>query len=322
VALVGVGRWGRRWLDLLHRSSQVNLVWACDGAGASVLDGAPEVNFTRELDICLADPRVQAVVLSTPIETHAELALQALCWNKHVLVEKPVATDSASLQCLVAVARDRGRVLAVNHLLLHHPAVSRMAEQVRRGTLGRLVSAVSLRASQSDRVFDCPWWTLAPHDLSLVDSLAGGLLAPSVALEERGRELCATVSSAGFEARLHLSLCGARKLRLFALQGTLGTLVFDDLQPHPLCLHRGTPAELPLDERLLRGRLGFGEALRVPRVPALDAALEAFLTRVRHRDVPGRRDADEAHMRRVIATLECGRPFLPGAERMPLEVPA
>lgn len=318
VALVGVGRWGRHWLDLLQRSPDVELVWVCDRVRPAGFDETSGVNFATDVEASLADPRVQAVVLATPIETHGELALSALSHGKHVLVEKPVATDVPSLERLLALARERRRLLAVNHLLLHHPAVRRMRDEIQRGTIGRVRGIVSLRVSQGKREFECPWWTLAPHDLALIDNLVG--LPSAVSLEQHGAEMRARLVAAGFEGRLLLSLCGERKVRLFAVLGTKGTLLYDDLQPHPLTLHRRELARLPLDERLLRGRLGFGEPVPVPRVAPLEAALQSFVALVRRGATIS--SDDEAHMRRVVASLERGCAFAPGLAPLALEVPA
>jgi predicted dehydrogenase len=276
------------------------------------------VKFATDVQASLVDPRVQAIVLATPIETHGELALSALEHGKDVLVEKPVATDLLSFERLVARARERKRLLAVNHLLLHHPAVRRMRDEIQRGTIGRVRGIVSLRVSQGTRELECPWWTLAPHDLALIDNLVG--LPSAVSLEQHGTETRARLVAAEFEGRLLLSLCGERKVRLFAVQGTEGTLLFDDLQPHPLTLHRREATRLPLDERLLRGRLGFGEPMPLPRTPPLETALEVFVALVRAGLMSSTND--EAHMRRVVASLERGRAFVPPQKLLALEVPA
>jgi predicted dehydrogenase len=321
IGLVGVGRWGTRWFELLRASNRVDLLWACDRVRPAVLDEAPEVNFTPDLSVCLSDPRVRAVVLATPIETHENLARLCLGRNKDVLLEKPAATSLASLDGLLARARERGRLLAVNHLLLHHPAVIRMREEIVAGTIGELHSIVSLRVSQGNRVRECPWWTLAPHDLALIDTFTGGLSPSSVRLEQHGHEVRATLA-APVRAELQLSLCGSRKARLFVAQGTRATLVFDDLQRQPLSLHTCSASDLPLDERLLRGKLGFGRALTVPDRRPLDAVLDAFVARLRDASNFASDDDGDAHMRRVVAALERGRPFAPTIAPVLLEVPA
>jgi predicted dehydrogenase len=50
--------------------------------------------FTKTADEIINDPDIDAVVIATPVFTHYELALKALQNNKHVLVEKPMASNS------------------------------------------------------------------------------------------------------------------------------------------------------------------------------------------------------------------------------------
>ena len=80
---------------------------------------------TATLDELLADPELDAVVIATPVPTHAELAVRVLEAGKHCFVEKPLAlsrrpTPSASS----TRPRAAGRVLMVGHLLEYHPGVT------------------------------------------------------------------------------------------------------------------------------------------------------------------------------------------------------
>ena len=85
-------------------------------------------------DELLADEDVEAVVIATPVPTHAELARRALAAGKHVFVEKPMALSRRGGRELVALAEERGLALLPGHLLLYHPGVAQ-AEGARR--LGR-----------------------------------------------------------------------------------------------------------------------------------------------------------------------------------------
>jgi 2-hydroxy-4-carboxymuconate semialdehyde hemiacetal dehydrogenase len=71
--------------------------------------------WTVDYEAALLDPDVEAVVVTTPSEFHAAHALKALDHGKHVLVEIPIAMNLADAERVVAVARERGRVLAVCH---------------------------------------------------------------------------------------------------------------------------------------------------------------------------------------------------------------
>ncbi len=57
------------------------------------------------------DPSIELVVIATPNPTHADLARQALHAGKHVVIDKPMTVTSAEADALIALARDRGRLL-------------------------------------------------------------------------------------------------------------------------------------------------------------------------------------------------------------------
>ncbi len=68
-----------------------------------------------------------AVIIAAPAETHYDLAAKALGAGRHVLIEKPIAATLDEADRLAALARERGRVLQVGHLLRYsaeHRAIS------------------------------------------------------------------------------------------------------------------------------------------------------------------------------------------------------
>lgn len=68
-----------------------------------------------DLDGLIGDPRVDLVVLATPHDTHADLAVRALRGGAHVVVDKPMAIALADADRMVAAARESGRMLSVFH---------------------------------------------------------------------------------------------------------------------------------------------------------------------------------------------------------------
>ena len=67
------------------------------------------------LDQFLADPGVELVIIATPHDTHAELAVAALAAGKHVVVDKPLAITLAEADRMVAAAERAGKVLSAFH---------------------------------------------------------------------------------------------------------------------------------------------------------------------------------------------------------------
>lgn len=138
---------------------------------------APEPVHTG-LDDLLADPGLDAVLIATPDGLHAEQALAALRAGKHVLVEKPMATDPDGGQAMVEAAAAAGLRLGVAYHLRWHAGHRRLHERVQAGALGEIRH---MRAQWTFRAADDSnwragdevgrWWGLAgvgTHCLDLV----------------------------------------------------------------------------------------------------------------------------------------------------------
>ncbi|MEI4197511.1 Gfo/Idh/MocA family protein [Roseovarius sp. E0-M6] len=173
VAQIGCGYWGK---NLARNFAEL-------GALAAVVDGNPDTANAfseqysvpvRTLDEVLADNTIQAVSLATPAETHAALASRAIKAGKHVYVEKPLSLEIADAEAVIKEAASAERVLMVGHLLQYHPVFLRLREIVESGTLGPLRYIYSNRMSLGKfRVEENVLWSFAPHDFSMILSLAG-----------------------------------------------------------------------------------------------------------------------------------------------------
>src|SRR5699024_8992252 len=81
------------------------------------------------------------VHVCTPNHLHAPLSLAALEAGKHVVCEKPLATDSATARTLVDAARAAGRIAVVPFVYRSHPTAREARARVASGALGRLTLA-------------------------------------------------------------------------------------------------------------------------------------------------------------------------------------
>jgi predicted dehydrogenase len=84
---------------------------------AARLDVRPVDGWRRLLD----DPAVDALVVASPPDTHAEIVRAALEAGRHVFCEKPLATSAAEARDLAALADEQRRVLVVDHVLRYNP---------------------------------------------------------------------------------------------------------------------------------------------------------------------------------------------------------
>lgn len=92
----------------------------------------------ESLDDLLADPDVQAVWVASPNHLHGEHVRRALLAGKHVLAEKPLATDAADAAALAALAAEMGVRLGVGYQGRFHPALRALHDRARAGEFGEI----------------------------------------------------------------------------------------------------------------------------------------------------------------------------------------
>lgn len=239
VAVVGAGAWGSNHVRTFARSPDAELVLVCDpdpAARARAQRLAPGARVAEDLDAALADD-VDAVVLATPAVHHATHARAALQAGKHVLVEKPLALTAADAEQVVAATGDR--VLMVGHLMLHHPAFRRLEQLMAGGELGRVhyLYAVRVNLGRLRRDENC-MQSLAPHDVSMIVQLMGGL--PETVSARGGAYLQPGIADVAFLnmrfpsdvlAQVQVSWLDPRKERRLTVVGSQKMVEFDDTHP-------------------------------------------------------------------------------------------
>lgn len=93
-----------------------------------------------DIEEALGDPAIEAVLILTPPEAHAELALRSLRAGRHVMLEKPVAQPEQIAE-LEREALDRGLVCMPAHNYAYQPEFRALRRLVQEGTLGRVRAA-------------------------------------------------------------------------------------------------------------------------------------------------------------------------------------
>ncbi len=237
--MVGLGYWGP---NLARNFDQLaELAWICD------LDAAvretfaaryPHARVAADVDEVLADPDVDAVVVSTPVPSHYRLARQALEAGKHVLVEKPPAMHGNEMDELVRLSEERDLVCMPGHLLLYHPGVRKLKELIDSGELGDVLCVYGNRQNLGIiRSNENALWSLGVHDLSVILHLLDEEPSEAIAL---GRDFltegvedvvfCYLRFPSGKIAHMHLSWLDPHKMRRITVVGTEKMVVFDDME--------------------------------------------------------------------------------------------
>ncbi len=332
VGVVGMNYWGPNLARNFARVPGCRLAWVCD-RDAEVLarhrDSYPASRFTADYDELLADPDLDAVVIATPVPTHAPLARRALEAGKDVFVEKPLAVTARDANDLAAQADARERVLMVDHLLVFHPGVQAVKDLIEDGTLGRIFYLYGNRQNLGIvRPDENALWSLGPHDISVMLWLVG----------ERPSEVAASGESylqpgvedvvfgrirfpSGIIGHLHLSWLDPHKMRKMTVIGSEKMVVFDDMETErKVTIYDKGP--IPRTEtygEYIKVRSGDIHIPKVPVTEPLRLVCERFVQAVRDRQPT---PSDGAAGAAVVEVLEAmteslgssGRPVRLGAE--------
>ncbi|MGI8509526.1 MAG: Gfo/Idh/MocA family protein, partial [Gemmatimonadaceae bacterium] len=172
IGVIGCGYWGPNLIRNFSALPDAEVRIVCDFSAdrlAHMQRLYPGVAITQDPQAVIDDPRVDAVVIATPVRYHFALARQALEANKHTFVEKPMASTVAECAELNALAEARGLTLMVGHTFLYSQVVRKIKEIVDSGELGEILYISSRRLNLGLFQHDINVaWDLAPHDLSII----------------------------------------------------------------------------------------------------------------------------------------------------------
>lgn len=239
LAQAGLGRWGQNHYRVFSGFKDCRVKICCD-KGMDVLDkvAGDKSAKTTDFDDIIKDPGVDAVIITTPSETHAELAIKALSAGKHVFVEKPLALEVDDAQQMLKAAEKNKRTLMVGHLLLYHPAVEKIKSYIDKGELGDLHYMYSTRVNLGQvRAEENALWSLTAHDISVAIYLMGRMPAEVSATGKcyiRDFVQDVVFVSLAFDdklmAHVHASWLDPHKVRQFTVVGSKKMAVFDDIE--------------------------------------------------------------------------------------------
>jgi predicted dehydrogenase len=238
-AVVGCGYWGPNLARNLAEHPDFRLHALCDrdpgqleALGQRYPDACPHGDF----DALLGDDSIEAVFLATPPETHYPLAKLSLQAGKHVLVEKPLATNLSDGEELAELAASADLVLMPGHTFIYSPAVNTVRDLIQDGTVGEIYFITSSRMNLGKYQSNGVVCDLAPHDLSI---LLYWLERPVVEVAASGSSVFAEgvpetafltlTFEGGTSANVQLSWLAPRKLRQMIIVGSNRMIQYDDI---------------------------------------------------------------------------------------------
>lgn len=244
VGVIGCGYWGPNLIRNFNSQPGAELSYISDLNRDRLKHVGllyPNTRQTTDYQEILGDPKVDAVVVATPMSTHFKLGSEVLNAGKHLFLEKPMATNSEDCRVLNALAEEKGLQIMVGHTFVYTAAVRKIKELMDAGEMGDIhyvnIQRVNLGLFQKDANVI---WDLAPHDVAMLNYLFG---ADPVRVNATGncyvqKELgIADVAFVTLEypggrlANIHVSWLDPNKIRKCTFVGSRKMLVYDDVHP-------------------------------------------------------------------------------------------
>jgi UDP-2-acetamido-3-amino-2,3-dideoxy-glucuronate N-acetyltransferase len=314
IGLIGLGYWGKNILRNLFELEVLRVV--CDNREEAIEEvkrGYPDLKYVRDYKELIEDDEIKAVAIATPAATHYKIVKEVLVSGKDVFVEKPLAMTVKEGEELAEIAKEKGCVLMVGHLLHYHPAVIKLKELIKIGKLGKVQYIYSNRLNIGKlRTEENILWSFAPHDISVIlklldeepikvyayggDYLNAGVYDTTLSILEFQN---------GVRGHIFVSWLHPFKEQKLIVVGTQAMVVFDDLTEEKLFYY---PHVIEwVDGKVPVAHKAKCMLVRVNKEEPLKMEMMHFVECVRNRKRP---ETDVNEALRVLRVLEACQNFI------------
>ncbi len=240
IGVIGCGYWGVNYVRIFSelRNTQVALI--CDQRADRLEEIGrryPEAKLTTDVEDAAQVRGLDAVIIATEATSHYRVAAPFLAAGKHVLIEKPLTTNSRDAEELIALAQSRGVTLMVGHTFVHNDGIRKVKSYVQNGQVGHVYYLYGRRTNLGPIRRDVnALWDLAPHDIAIfnyiLDSVPEWVSAVGAKVLRNHREDVGFISLGypqGIVGHIHVSWAEPNKVREIVVVGSDKRVVFDDL---------------------------------------------------------------------------------------------
>lgn len=263
LAQIGVGYWGPNLLRNFDSNKRCEVVCVADRAEERrqfVNNLYPHVETTEDGQAVLERDDIDAVVVATPAETHYSIVCEALERNKHVLVEKPMATTVGEVDRIKDLAERKGLTAMVGHTFIFNAAVRYLKELIDSGELGDIRYVYSQRLNLGRIRSDVDaLWNLAPHDVSILQYLLDD--PKPLSISRKGMDFIqngiddVVFLNIEYENKVlghvHVSWLDPHKVRKTTVVGSKKMVVYDDISENKIEIYdKGIEPKAVLGEHM------------------------------------------------------------------------
>jgi len=322
IGIVGCGHWGKNYVRNIQGCDGAQLVAVSD----LVIDrihriAGPNPPFAVYDDHAkmFAEAELDAVIVATQATTHFEVVSDALEAGLDVLAEKPFTKTVEEADGLIALAKEKGRIVMVAHTFLYNSAVRRLKEIVHDGTVGQVYYMKATRTHLGLIREDVnAVWDLAPHDISIfnyiLDDVPSSVQASGARFLKSDHEDVAFVNlryPGNIVASIHCSWADSNKQRSVEVVGSNARVVFNDLdlvEPIRVFMKGVAVKEEGQSFGEFKYAIRDGDIIspKIQSSEPLRTLCEHFLSSIRHRTAPDTPDTDGREVVRVLQMIDRG----------------
>lgn len=195
IIMVGQGAFGKKHLDGIKNIDGIEVVSLCGGNLESTKEVAEQYgipHWTTDLDEALAQPGVEAAIIASPTQIHAEQAIKCMRAGKHVEIEIPMADTIEDARAIVDVQKETGLVAMAGHTRRFNPSHQWIHNKIKAGELNIQqmdVQTYFFRRSNLNALGEPRSWTdhllwhHACHTVDLFQYQTGGVASNVCALQ-------------------------------------------------------------------------------------------------------------------------------------------
>lgn len=246
ISVIGCGQWGKNLVRNFYELGVLHSICDTNHLIANTLSKKYQTHASS-FDQILDNADIKGVALVVPAQLHASMAVKAMNKGKHVFVEKPLALNQDEAELMIATSKKNNVQLMVGHLLQYHPIFKTIRKMVESDNIGKLNYICSNRLSFGTvRSKEDVIWSFAPHDISMILSLAGEdpelVNCKSINVLQNNLADIASIHmkfKSGLKSDIRVSWLNPNKDVKLVVSGKSGMLVFDDTKPwnEKLLLH-------------------------------------------------------------------------------------
>jgi 2-hydroxy-4-carboxymuconate semialdehyde hemiacetal dehydrogenase len=138
IVVAGQGAFGVKHIEAIQKISGITIASLAGGSPDSTAEVARKYgipHWTTNLADALAQPGVEAAILATPTQMHADQTIQCLRAGKHVQVEIPMSDNLADAERVLAVQQQTGLIAMAGHTRRFNPSHQWIHKRIQAGEL-------------------------------------------------------------------------------------------------------------------------------------------------------------------------------------------